>query len=249
LNLYMPVRLADIKRADPIEMTPPGGGGDRVGTSPIGPMESTIDMDTGEEPSDVPLRDKAAGPGWRTDLTDNTCRYDTLQRAQHSGPEGDQQATTAGNAKLERTLKHWINDIHGRGGDAVSRRRLSDSPISHHNSWERVPTHPTWDTPSGVYDGGGTPEGTSDKRTSGDKCDTQAGVFDGGGDRVLEIPPKASDRLRKAYIIRVDKITHMNYGLRDTRDNLKLDLKLKEEKNKLKLCSAATQSDDSVATE
>jgi len=128
----------------------------------------------------------------------------------------------------------------------VRRRRLADSPISYHNSWERVPKHPTWDTPSGAYDHGGTSAETSDKRASGAQptCDTQSGVFDGGGDRVLETPPAASDRRRKAYIIRVHKIKHMNDGLKDTRDKLKLD-----QRDKLKLCSAATQSDDSVATE
>jgi len=102
-----------------------------------------------------------------------------------------------------------------------------------------------------VYDGGGavaleTPAETSDKRTSGaePKCDTRAGVFDGGGDRALKTQPAASNSLRKAYIIRVDKIKHMNDGLRDTQNKLKLI-----HVDKLKLCSAATQSDDSVATE
>jgi len=166
-------------------------------------MESTIDMDTGEEPSYVPLRDKAVGPGWRTDLTDHTYRYDPIQWVERAGSEGDDRATSAGSAKPERTLKHWINEIDGRGGDAVRHRRLADSPISHLNKWERVASPPTYDTPSGVYDGGGagvleTP--TSDQRISGaqPKGDTQSGVFDGGGDQVLETPPAASGQLRKA---------------------------------------------------
>jgi len=185
--------------------------------SPIGPMESTIDMNTGEEPSYRP---------------------------------GGCPVRSAGSAKPERTLKHCINEIHGRGGNAVRHRRLTDSPISHLNTWERVASHPTYDTLSGVYDGGGAgvPETpTSDQRISGAleyiKGDTQSGVFDGGGDRGLETLPAASGRLRKAYIIRVDNLTHMNDSLRDTRDKLRED-----QRGQLK-CAAATQSDDSVAAE
>jgi len=149
-------------------------------------------MDTDDEPSDVPQRD----------------------------PEGDKQVTTA--VLPVRTLTHWNYEIHGRGRDAVRGRRLADSPISHHNNWEQVASQPTYDTPSGVYDGGGAcvPETPAEKRISGaqPQCDTQSFMFDGGGDRVLETPPTASDRLRKAYIIRVDTIKHMNDGLRDTRN-------------------------------
>jgi len=72
-------------------------------------------------------------------------------------------------------------------------------------------------------------------------------VFDGGGDRILETPPAASDDRQtpkpRAYII-IDKMKLMNNGLRDTQDKLKLD-----KRDKLKSCSAATQSFDSVATE
>jgi len=150
INIYRNVRLADIMRADPIEMTPLGGGGYQVATSPTWPMESTIHMDTDEEPSVVPPRVDTAGYHLRSD----TSRDDTL--VQPPGPDSDKQVTTAGKLQPVRTLTNWIDDIHGRGGEAVRRRRLADSPISHHNSWERVPTHPTGDTLSGVYDGGGT---------------------------------------------------------------------------------------------
>jgi len=68
LNIYQHVRLADIARADTIEMTPLGEG---VVISLTWPMESTIDMNTDKEPSDVPQRDNTAGYNWRTDLTDN----------------------------------------------------------------------------------------------------------------------------------------------------------------------------------
>jgi len=77
------------------------------------------------------------------------------------------------------------------------------------------------------------------------KSDTQLGVFDGGGDHARETPPAAGDnRPIRAYIIRLDHMKTINNGLKDTRDKLKL-----VKQDKLKLCSAATQSDDSVATE
>jgi len=54
-------------------------------------------------------------------------------------------------------------------------------------------------------------------------CDTSSNVYDGGGERVLETPPEVNrEELKKRYVIRVDK---------------------------LKLCTAATQSLDSVATQ
>jgi len=250
INMYQHVRLAELERADTIERQGKGGG---VVTSPTWPMESTIDMDTDEEPSDVPQRDNTAGYNWRADLTDNTYRFDKL--VQHSGPDGDKQVTTTGKLQPIQTLTHWINEIHGRGGDIVPGRRLADSPISHHNTWERVASHSTYDTPSGVYHGGGacvfeTPTAKSNGRHSaaGPTGDPQSGVFDSGGDHILVTPPAASDNRptprTKAYIIRVDKIKLLNDGLRDTRDKLKL-----ENEDMLKLCAAATQSDDSVATE
>jgi len=216
-------------------------------------MESTMDTDTDEEPIGVPPGD-TVGYNRRADSTVQPDRADEL--VQPPEPDGDKQVTTAGKQQPVRTLTNWINDIHGNGGDAVRRRQLADSPISHHNSWERVPTHPTCDPPSGVYDGGGTSRETGAKRTGGDQCDTQTSVFDGGGTSILEIQPKASDGVRKTYIIRVDKLRHINDKLRETRDNMVRDRKLDrqktekaEEERQLKLCSAATRSDDSVATE
>jgi len=94
LNFYQHVRLADIVRADPIELTPLVEETTRMDTLTIGPMEST--MDTDEEPSDVPPRDNTAGHSWRTDLTDNTYHYDQL--VQQADPEGDKQVTTGGGA-------------------------------------------------------------------------------------------------------------------------------------------------------
>jgi len=248
LNINQHVRLADIVKADPIERQGKGGEVDTLVTSPTWPME-TIDMDTDEKPSNMPPRDKTSGYNWRADLTDSTYRYDQL--VQPPGLDSDKQVTTAGKLQPMHPLTHRIDEIHGRGGDSVRRLRLADSPISHHNTWEWVASHPTYDTPSGVYDGGGacvpeSPAETCANRTSGaqPQCETQSGVFDGGGDRVPEKPPHVSARLRKAYIIRVNEMKNINDGLRETRDKLELD-----QRDKLKLCSAGTQSDDSVATE
>jgi len=119
-------------------------------------MESTMDTDTDEEPIDVP-------PG---DTVGYDRRADEL--VQQPEPDRDKQVTTAGKLQPVRTLSNCIDDIHGRGGDAVKRQRLADSPLSHHNSWERVPTHPTSDTPSGGYDSGGTSGETGAKRAGGD---------------------------------------------------------------------------------
>jgi len=77
-----------------------------------------------------------------------------------------------------RTLKNWLDEIHGKGGDATRGRPSADSPISHHNQWVRVGREtpmetggekertdvvkPTSATPISVYDGGGSiPTSTS----------------------------------------------------------------------------------------
>jgi len=106
LNIYQHVRLADLVRADTIEMSPLGGGVDQGAASPTWPMELTIDMDTDEEPSEVPQRDNTLGYQGRADHTDNTYRYDTL--VQPPGPDSDKQVTTAGKLQPVRTLTHWI---------------------------------------------------------------------------------------------------------------------------------------------
>jgi len=75
---------------------------------------------------------------------EKTYTYDTAV----APPElatGRQPATLSGDIPSTRTLKDWIDDIHGRGGDALRGRQLADSPISHYNSWVRVPTPSTAD--------------------------------------------------------------------------------------------------------
>jgi len=164
------------------------------------------------------------------------------------------RTTATLNLQPIRTLTYWADETQSSGRDvdtgkktarnATRRRQQADSPISHHNNWERAAAQPKCDTLSGVYDGGGervpeTPSEKSDERPSvtRSKCDTPSGVYDSGGDRVPETPPDPSDnRPIRSYVIRLDKLKQINNGLRDKRD-------------KLKLCTAATQSPDSVATE
>jgi len=251
INTYHHVRLVEIERADLTEQQGNGGARGKADTMPTWPLESTPDDHRpNKQPGDT-LKGAEGRYNWRADLANNTYRYDKL--VEPRGLEGREKPTTiTGNLQPIRALTHWINEIHGRGGDAARGRPLADSPISNHNSWERVPTHPTYDTPLGVYDGGGayvpeTPMETSEERpgVAQPKFDTQTGVFDGGCDHARETPPAAGDnRPIRAYIIRVDKMKTINSGLKDTRDRLKSD-----KKDKLKLCSAATQSADSVATE
>jgi len=196
---------------------------------------------------------------WRVDLTDNTYKYYRL--VEPPGPTDRPErrdtpfrTTTTLNLQPIRTLTCWVDEIPGSGGDvdtgkpsvrdATRLRGQADSPISHHNRWERATARPKCDIPSGVYDGCGerAPETPTEKRDDGSgvtqpKCDTLSGVYDGGGERVPETPPNSSDdRPIRSYTIRVDKLKQINKGLRDKRD-------------KLKLCTAATQSQDSVATQ
>jgi len=303
INTYYSVRLADIAGADPIVRQ----GNERDTGTPEGtPDGHTPDTrhDTSVEPPEPAAR--------------------------------EQPATFSGDISSTRTLKDWINDIHGRGGDALRGRPLADSPISHHNSWVRVPTPGTFDLPSGVRDGegeyvsevrmGNSDEGerpdvvqpTTDTPRSvfkggGDdacetplasatdnrpintrafiirvdhlnttvpfpKCDTPSGVydgggepvrrpvmdtgdekerpgvvqptsdspisvFDGGGDHIRERPSAcvADNRTVRTCTVRLNDMGKINNLLKDRRDKSNVD--------KLKLCSAATQSEDSVANE
>jgi len=66
------------------------------------------------------------------------------------------------------------------------------------------------------------------------RSDTSSRLYDGGGERIPETPPNQDDRPKRYYSILVDKIKKQSD---------------KGRKDKLKLCTAATQSPDSVATE
>jgi len=87
---------------------------------------------------------------------------------------------------------------------------VADSPISHYNSWVRVPTPSTADRGSASYpealmetgDEFGRPDAVQPRSS------TTTNVFDGGGNNIHETPvASAYDNrpiTRRAYIIRVD---------------------------------------------
>jgi len=108
------------------------------------------------------------------------------------------------------------------------------------------------DAPSGVYDGGGGPvlgplmdNGDEQERPGvvQPTTDTPISVFDGGGDHTRETPPASVEDNRpvRTCTIRLNDMGKIKNLLKHTRDQLNVD--------KLKLCSAATQSEDSVANE
>jgi len=210
------------------------------------------------QPRDVttPQGDYPAKFDWRVVLKDNTYRYDRLVEpvgpTERTGRRDMPYKTTATlNLQPIRTLTRWSNEPLGSGGgfdkgprEDIRRRGHAPSscPISHNNIWERATAELTCATPSGVYDGGGgrvpeTPPDTNDNRScvAQPEGGTSSRVYDGGGERVPETPPNANDdRPIRYYTIRVDKLKkQINKGPKD----------------KLKLCTAATQSQDSVATQ
>jgi len=80
-------------------------------------------------------------------------------------------------------------------------------------------------TSSSVYDGGVQHVFETQRSVdaeAAEKRDTSSSVYDGGGQNVFETQTKDMDAAKKYYVIHVDK---------------------------LKLCTATTQSQDSVATQ
>jgi len=125
-------------------------------------------------------------------------------------PTLSQQATPGGDMPSTRTLKDWIDDIHGRGGEPRRGRPVVDSPISHLNSWVRVSTPSTADrgrvsSPEAFMETGAELERPE---TVQPWSPITTHVFDGGGDNRHEIPvaPAYDNRpiTRRAYIVRVD---------------------------------------------
>jgi len=150
---YQLVRLADIERTDITEQQG-NMNMNTVDTKPAWPVESTPNDRRPDQQSGPDQQINSDQYNWRVDLTDNTYRYDKRVELPALA-ERETPASATGNLQPIRALTHWMDEIHGKGGEATRGRQLADSPISHYNSWERVPTHPTYDTPSGVYDGGG----------------------------------------------------------------------------------------------
>jgi len=198
------------------------------------------------QPSDVPTPqvDYPERFDWRVDLIDNTYKYERLvglvgSAEQAGGRDTPFRTTATLNLQPIRLLTHWSDEPLGSGGgfdrgSPVTREytRFSghaDSPVFHNNYWDWAVTQPTGATVSSVYDGGGervpeTPQDVNEESscvTQSKGC-TSSRVYDGGGERIPETPPDLNDeRPIRHYAIHVDK---------------------------LKLCTAATQSQDSVAT-
>jgi len=187
---------------------------------------------------------------WRVDQRDNTYKYEKLLEpegpAEHTrGKDPDMPFSTPVTQDLQhiRLLTRWSDKLLGsrwgldKGSSALREdtrfQGQADSPVSHNNFWDRAVVQPSCDTSSSVYDGGGehVPETPLDvDRATAKKYYvvqptrvTSSSVYDGGGERVLETPPDVDgEEPKKYYVIHVDK---------------------------LKLCTAATQSPDSVATQ
>jgi len=145
---------------------------------------------------------------------DDTSRYATAGEQ-----PGAVNATTNADMPSTRTLKDWIADIHGRGGEGPRGRPLVDSPISHYNCWVRTPTPQPADHPSGLSDRGNVPSPATRMETGDEKertdvvpptSDTPISVYKGGEDKTHEkhFDSTSDNRLitTRAYIIRVDHL-------------------------------------------
>jgi len=162
------------------------------------------------QPRDVPTpqRDHPERLDWRVDLADNAYKYERLVEQ-----GGSAEQTTEGNTSFRTTatlnlqpiklLTRWLDELPGSGGgfDRESSATWehtrclgsTDSPVSHHNSWNRAEVRPRCDTPASVYDGGGQrvpetpPDGDLDRDISNTYyvvqpiCETPVSVYDGGG--------------------------------------------------------------------
>jgi len=103
---------------------------------------------------------------WRVDLRDHSLRYDSLVEPMgHTGQRGRGQAVT-------RELRCWPDDDRTapvqKQRESTPWRGQIDSPVSHHNLWDREGVT-RCDTPGGAGDSGGQ-----------SRCDTSPRVYDGG---------------------------------------------------------------------
>jgi len=101
--------------------------------------------------------------------------------------------------------------------ESMPGRGLTDGPVSHNNLWDRKEVRPWCDIPVGAGDSGGKP-----------RCDTSSRVYDGGSDRIPQTPPPWT--------------TNRTYEQNDERPLRYYKIHVE----KVKLCTAATQSSDSV---
>jgi len=98
-----------------------GGSTDEADMLPTWPREATSDTHgPNEQPSDVTWLQghNTVRYNWRGDLTTNTYKYEKL--VEPPGPEKrDTPFTSTLNLQPIRALTYWIDEIHGRRGDAT----------------------------------------------------------------------------------------------------------------------------------
>jgi len=135
-----------------------------------------------EQPSDVTLLqgDNTARFDWRVDLKDNNYKYDRLvepmgHTQERGGGRTSHKTTATLNLQLIRLLRCWSDDTIDRPShtprESTPWRGQTDSPVLHHNLWDKEGVRPQCDTPVTVYDGGGssipkTPPHLNDQRTT-----------------------------------------------------------------------------------
>jgi len=144
-----------------------------------------------EQPRDVPMPqgDDPTRFNWRVDLRDNTYKYERLvwpvgSDEQAGGKDTPHRTIATLNLQPIRLPTRWSDEplsIGGgpdRGNPAIREHTRymgpADSPVSHHNIWDRAVTQLMGYTASSVYDGGGerVPETPQDIH-EGRSCGTQ----------------------------------------------------------------------------
>jgi len=183
-------------------------------------MECTVENEgssdtqeiSGQTRDDPRPREGTAELDWRVELRDHSLGYDSLTEP------GGNTGQRGGGRTITSNLRGWPDDDKTapdpRQRECSQWRGRIDSPISHHNLWDR---EKPGDPKEWACDGGGTPRG-----------DTSSRVYDGGGDLTLVTPPTWT--------------TNRTYETSEERPLCYYKIHV----DKLKLCTAATLSSDSV---
>jgi len=142
----------------------------RAQPTPLGETPDANGPDAQLRGASPPHGDQPERFDWRVDLRDSTYKYDRLVEPvgpaeQRVGRDTPFITTATLNLQPIRLLRCWSDETLGsRGGhdkesqaprESTPWRGQTDSPVSHHNSWDRAEVRPQCDTPVSVYDGGG----------------------------------------------------------------------------------------------
>jgi len=150
------------ERADLTERQGNGGSTDEPDTSSTGPREAKSDTQgPNEQLRDVTLLqgDNTAMFDWRVDLQDNNYKYDRLvepvgHTEQRGGRRTPHSTTATLNLQPIRLLRCWSDDGIDRPSqtprESTPWRGKTDSPVSHHNLWNREGCDPSV-TPRSLY--------------------------------------------------------------------------------------------------